>query len=294
MLAQLIYNLRDTFRSIARHKSLTFLSVFTIAITLFLLGSVMIITLNGQLASKQVEDDLEIVAFCTLDVDEEGLNHLKTELSKLPNVKSVDYVSKDSALDNLNARFEKDTDLRTSLEGQNPLPDSFRIKVSAAEHIQETVTRIESFEHIESVRYGQSIVENVVQLSQSVRIFGIVVIAAMVVATLFLINNTISLTVANRQKEIEVMRYLGATNSYISMPFFFEGILVGIVGALVAIFSLYFGYGKLQLYIASTLPFLPVMRDPQLISFVMMILVTIGLFLGAIGSALATGRYLKN
>ena len=288
-----MYNLRDTFRSMSRHKSLTFLSTLTIALTIFFLGVVALATINSQFASKEVENDLEIVAFCSLGIDEDGIKKANEDLDKIEAIETITFVSKEEALAKLNERFDKETDLKTSLDGENPLPDSFRIKVSSAEKIQPTVKDIEKIEHIDSVRYGENIVENVITVNKNIKIFSAIFIVAMVLGTLFLINSTISLTVSNRQREIEVMRYLGASNAYIRMPFFFEGIFIGLVGSLIAIGSLYFGYNKLHAYIIQHLPFMPIMNNVEIITMVLAALLAIGLVLGAAGSALATGRYLK-
>lgn len=293
MLNQLLYNLRDTFRSMSRHKSLTALSVFTIAMTIFFLGAVVLILYNAHLTSQQVEKDLEIVAFCEPNLDQEGTDNLKKIIEDLAYVEGVTFVDKESALRDLNSRFESEVDLKTTFEGENPLPDAFRIKVTSAEYIQPTVKALESVGGIDSVRYGQGIVENVVTFSQNMRIFTSVLIVFMVIGTLFLIYSTISLTVSQRQYEIEVMRYVGATNAYIRMPFFFEGIIIGGLGSGVAVGGLYFAYTRLYTYLRESMPFISLTQDPNFILALLVGLFAVGLGLGALGSAMATGKYLR-
>lgn len=292
-LNQWVYNLRDTFRSMNRHKPLTALSILTIALTIFFLGAVVLMLYNAHLASQQVEGDLEIVAFCQTDLDHQGLNDLKAVIEDMAYVETVAFVDKDSALQDLNQRFESDVDLQTTLDGENPLPDAFRVRVEAAEYIEPTVQALEATPGVDSVRYGQDVVKNVVAVSQNIRIFTSILAVFMVIGTLFLIHSTISLTVSNRQYEIEVMRYLGATNAYIRTPFFLEGVIIGGVGAGLAVLGLSFAYQELYDYLRETMPFVSLANDPHMLSMMFIGLLVAGIALGALGSAIATGKYLR-
>lgn len=292
-LNQLAYNLRDTFRSMNRHKPLTVLSIFTIAMTIFFLGAVLIILYNAHLASQQVESNLEIVAFCEPDLDHDGLNDLKAVIADLPFVEKVSFVDKETALRDLNTRFDPEVDLKTALDGENPLPDAFQVKVTAAEYIATTAKTLETISGVETVRYGQDVVKNVISLSRNMQIFTMMLIVFMVVGTLFLIHSTISLTVSRRHYEIEVMRYVGATNTYIRMPFFFEGIFIGGIGGGLAVLGLYLSYNKIYAYLSESMPFVTLAKDPTLFYLLLAGLFAVGVGLGALGSALATGKYLR-
>ncbi|MBS5916089.1 MAG: permease-like cell division protein FtsX [Clostridiales bacterium] len=289
----MMYGLRDTFRALTRHKAMAGLTTLTIAITLFILGAVILFALNSQAASQKVESELEMVAYLKQDLDNEAIAKLGDEIAKLPEVATVKFVSKEEAIDNLNARFQADDNLKESLEGDNPLPDSYRIKLENAQDSTAVANKIKGMQGIEELRYGENLVRNVVQLNHSVKVFVLIAVLLMLFATLFLISSTISLTVAGRRDEIYIMSLIGATGGIIRMPFFLEGIIIGATGSVLSIVALYFGYSKLEMYISHLLPFLPIYVNMPVIYALMGVLLAIGIVLGAVGSAFAVRKHLN-
>ena len=151
------------------------------------------------------------------------------------------------------------------------------------------MSNTELFPQIELVRYGQDVVDKMIALTNTLEIVCIAIVAGMVLIALFLVNSTIRLTVATRGEEISIMKYVGATNFYIRVPFFLEGLLIGIVGALLADGVLFFGYD----YIGAQLSFITLLHNDQLLIFIMLVLLAGGTLLGALGSNIATKKYLK-
>jgi cell division transport system permease protein len=143
------------------------------------------------------------------------------------------------------------------------------------------------------VRYGQDTVENMIALSGTMEIACIALIIGMLLIALFMVNSTIRLTVAARGEEINIMKYVGATNFYVRVPFFLEGLIIGIVGALLADVAIYFGYAAILEYFAANLAFVTLLNDPNLMMLIMLVLLVGGTLLGALGSNIAIKKYLK-
>lgn len=288
------YGIRDSFRSMMRHKLMSFLTILTIAITLTILSLSSLVAINSYNASRSVEDQLRIVAFLNQDVDESQSESLRKKLASTDHVSNVEFISKDKALESLSGDFSKSNiDLQSTLEGDNPLPNTLCVTVDDATNIEAIASAIGAEPQVESVRYGQDVVHNVINLNRSAMIIGVIIILTMVVATLFLINITIQLTVANRSEEIEIMRLVGAKNAFIRFPFFLEGMILGLFGALASGAVVWWSYEKLYNYLISNLPFLPLINNDYMLQILIGSNVALGIVLGALGSVFAVRKHLK-
>ena len=272
---------------------MAFLTVLTIAITIFVLGIVSLVALNSQSAIHQVENDLEMVVYLKENISREESQKTGEEIGKLPEISSVTFISKDQALANIDKQLKESGTLKESLNGENPLPDAYKVKVTNAEKMDRAVQKIKILSAVSDVRYGEEVVRNVVKLSQSLKAILGIIIVLMILATIFLINSTISLTVSNRHEEIKIMSFVGATPFFIRTPFFFEGIVLGLIGSVLSVTCLYVGYGKLGESIRENLPFLPFFDHSNIVMMLFAFLVSIGILMGAIGSGYAVKKYLK-
>lgn len=287
------YGMRDTWRSLSRHKGMVFVSVLTVAVTLIVLGATLLLAFNSQYMTNNVEEQLEIIAFLKADVSREDALELEKTIRAMPGYKQATFVPKEDALTLMGDKFGGETILTDALGGVNPLPDAYNIKVDSPEQIQGVVDRLEKVDDVEMVRYGKDVVDNVMILSEAIYIACIVVIVAMCIAALFLVNSTIRLTVFARSEEIAIMKYVGATNFYVHIPFFLEGLFIGVFGALLANVAIYFGYNAVVEYLQTYVTFIPVLNDPQLLFELMAGLLIGGTLLGALGSNFAVKKYLK-
>ena len=157
----------------------------------------------------------------------------------------------------------------------------------------EYLSNAEVFPQIELVRYGQDMVENLIALTGTLEVACIALIVGMLLIALFMVNSTIRLTVATRGEEIHIMKYVGATNFYIRVPFFLEGMLIGVTGALLADSVLYFGYRAILEYVGQHISFITLLQNEQLMLLMMAALLIGGTLLGALGSNIAIKKYLK-
>ena len=289
------YGFRDTLRSLWRHKGMVLVSVLTVATMLVALGAATLLAANSEYMARNLEDELEVIVYLNTDVTREDALALEPAIKAIEGFESSVFVPKEDALAEMSTRFDG-TNLAEALGGTNPLPDAYKIKLQTPEQIAGAVAYLENqelFPQVEMVSYGQDTVENMIALSGTMEIACIALIIGMLLIALFMVNSTIRLTVAARGEEINIMKYVGATNFYVRVPFFLEGLIIGIVGALIADVAIYFGYAAILDYFAVNLSFVTLLNNPQLMLLIMAVLLVGGTLLGALGSNIAIKKYLK-
>ncbi len=287
------YGLRDTFRALWRHKAMVAVTVVTVAITFMVLGAAVLISANGQYIEKNLEDDMEIVVFLDTDVTVDERAAIEGAITSLDGYESMRYVTKDEALVIMGERFGGETGLTNALGGVNPLPDAYYIKMQEIEKMPQAAQAVEKLDGVELVRYGQDTVQNMSAFAKALWVGCIAIVAAMIVAALVLVNSTIRLTVSARSEEIAIMKYIGATDFYVKIPFFLEGVILGLIGGGVAFALLYFGYGAAIGYAGEHIAFLNLITDKALVIEVGLYLLLGGAVLGGIGSNIAVRKYLR-
>lgn len=289
------YGFRDTLRSLWRHKGMVLVSILTVATMLTVLGATGLVAANSEYMAQNMEDELEIIVFLNGDVTREDALALETSFHSLEGYKEAAFVPKEQALEEMGTRFDTNQ-LTNATGGVNPLPDAYRIKLDQMEQMDAAVAALsnpEKYPQIELVRYGKDMVDNMIALTATLERVCVVVVAVMLLIALFLVNSTIRLTVAARGEEINIMKYIGATNLYVRIPFFLEGLMIGVIGAIIADGILYFGYQAVLEYMAGSVGFISLLNDAELMRQIMLVLLAGGTLLGAIGSNMAIRKYLK-
>ncbi|MEL7624869.1 MAG: permease-like cell division protein FtsX [Clostridiales bacterium] len=287
------YVVRDGFRNVWRNKVMSVASISTVAISLFLLGVVWLFISNVNHMVTKVESELEINAYIDKTYTRDQGVELMNQISQLPGISLVSYVTKEDALHILQGRFGPDANLAETVGEYNPLPDMIRVKASRPELVPDLAKKLENTIGIETVRYGQGTVEKLLQTADWVERAGFVGLIGISVAAVFLISTSIRLTVYSRREEITIMRLVGATNWYIRWPFLVEGIFIGLFGSLLACAILYFGYLQLAKYLTLNLTFIPLLTDRQVLLTMGGNILAYGSGLGLIGSFLSVFRYLR-
>ena len=275
-----------------RTMSLSSISVLTAC--LLLIGVSFILLFNMRVLVKDVENQNVVVAFVKDGVDQAALTKMKNDFASIENVTNVEFVSKEEGFNEQLNEFGVE---REVLEGviENPLPDSFRITVSNIEEFSVTLAQIKAVENIDTVRESQEIVHQISTMQKSITLICVVIVAVLIIVSLFIIANTIRITMVSRKIDIQVMKSVGATNAFIAWPFMIEGIFIGLFSGLIALgltFALEAGEGSaldslFSLFGSSTfsiMDFLPFFIGGYLIA---------GVILGAFGSVVSLSRYLK-
>ena len=292
-LSSISYSARDAFRSLWRNKFMTAASIATVAISLLILGSAWLLVINSNYLAEMMESELEINIYLKDEVPREEADALKSVIAAIPGVAETIFVPREEGLKTLEDRFGESTDLLQALGDKNPLPDVYRVKAADAASVPEIARLAAEMEKVETVRYGQGMVEKLLLLTKWLRTAGVIVIIAIALAAVFLIATTIRLTVFARRREIGIMKLVGATNWYIRWPFFLEGMIIGLTGALIAVGAINLFYGRLTENIALTISFLPVMKDKTIMYGIFRNLFIMGTALGALGSAISLRRFLR-
>lgn len=287
-------SIRDAFKSVVRNFSLSFASIMCTTITLILVAVAMVAAANINNATKLIEDELTVVVYLNGDVTSEQIENIKTELNSYKNVFETTYKSKDEWKLEMS---EYDDSFKTVLDylDENPLNDSFVVKVKDVKKLSETSEFIKGIEGVDTVKYGEGMVENVISVFDVIQKVVLVVVIALVLVTGFLISNTIKLTIFSRRGEIEIMRLVGASNITIKLPFLFEGFIIGVVGSIIPICITIYGYVILYSRMHGKLfsNMIMLIKPYPFVFNISLILLGIGALVGMYGSIKAVRKYLK-
>lgn len=281
------------FRSLWRNGWMSVASIGTVTITLFIFGLFLLLVLNTNHIASSVESDVEIAAFLDVDLPEEKVLAVGEQLDKIMGVTAVTFVPKEESLEQLTKTFGRDHDLVAALDGKNPLPDYYRVKTLDPTQVGTVARMIGRMAEVEEVRYGQEYVDRLFAVTHWIRISGVALMTLLSVAAVFLIATTIRLTVFARRREIAIMRLVGATNWFIRWPFILEGTFLGLIGASLAVLILLFSYLGVIDQLRTSIPFVPLMTDVNLLKQLLTGMLLAGIALGICGSVLSLRRFLK-
>lgn len=307
------YSTKEAFRHFFRNWTTSFGAVITIFLSLFIIGLFIVGSVLVNSAIGNVEDQVTIQAYISDDASDEAVEAYQDKLERMDNVKNVEFVSKEDALEEYSSSISSNADATLSaLDGQNPLPRSFRIEMEDPSQVEAMADEIKAdsdFREIvddantdvddkdadvaENVRYGQEEASRLFQLTNYIRIAAVVLVALLTFVAFIFINNTIRLSITARRREIAIMRLVGASNGFIRGPFITEGVLQALLGAL-------FSIGVLELFrnlvipkVASGISFMSFNVPMEIYYATYGALVLLGVIIGLFGSAIAMRRYLK-
>jgi cell division transport system permease protein len=291
-LKTLVYYIKEAFLSIFRNGWMSMASIGVVAVTLFILGSFMLLNINVEHLTDEIKNQVEIIAYVDEELDTEEVDELRISVIQLTLVEEVRFVSKDDALERLKENLG---DMVAGYgEGRrNPLRDSFEIRTFIPEDIPEVAAMLRSMPGIAKVDYGTDIVEKLFLFTGVLKWVGLVFMAGLALTAAFLIANTIKLTVNARSNEIMIMKYVGATEWFIRWPFVIEGILLGCIGALIPRLVLSYLYELTVSWAQLNLIFLPLVRPEHVLGEMGTLLLSIGIVIGCLGSLMSMRRFLK-
>ena len=298
LLRMLGRSIRDAFKSVFRNFSLSLASISCIAITLIIVAVSIVVSFNVENFTQEIERDLTIVVFVDNDATQEEVNNVKQELEKINEINKKEIVYKDK--NSIKNDMAKESEVFNTVmaewdEKDNPLKDTFQVKVKNAEKIGVTADKIKKIKKVSVVRYGEGMVEKMISSFETIKKITYVAVIALILVTIFLIINTIKLTIFSRKREISIMRLVGASNFTIKTPFIIEGMILGMLGSLLPIGLIIFGYpalyDKLGGYVFS--PLVKLIGSASFVYTTSLIVLVIGIIVGMLGSASAVRKYLK-
>ena len=287
------YFITESLNSIRRNGLMSLASLMTVALSLLILGVFIILVMNLNHMASVLESQVQVTVYLQDTLKEVEVREVGTRITKLPGVTRVNFIAKEEAMNRFKQRLGEQQGLLAELGEANPLPNSFEVKLDRPERVKPVALAIAQLKGVEAARYGQEVVEQLFNLTRMVRIFGVVLILFLGLAALFIIVNTIRLTVFARRREIGIMKYVGATDWFIRWPFIIEGVLLGFLGACIAVLPLTQFYSMLTGQVYESLAFLPLLPKYPFMGYVNIFLLCAGIGIGALGSVISVKKFLK-
>jgi len=291
-------SVNSSFKSIFRNFSLSMASITCTIITLLLVSIGILLSYNINNITKDIENELTIVILMDKKITSEELDVAKTTLKSVDNVENVKFNSKEAIKKDLASQNDTYAKIvETWGEDENPLQDSFVITVVNVKDINETATTIKNIDKVDRVKYGESMVNELINIFDVVKNATIVLVVALVLVTTFLIGNTIKITIFSRRSEIDIMRLVGTSNTVIKLPFIIEGFLLGTIGSIIPILITIIGYTYAFNSLSSAemtniLNVIKLTEPSSIVYLTSLILLIIGSVVGMLGSLRAVRRYL--
>ena len=287
------YFFREVVLSMIRNRLMTFASIGTVAVSLFVLGVFLVLVMNMSKMASSLESQVQISVYISDDLPEEGRAEIERMTKSFKNVSSVEYVPREEAMKKFRERLGDNQKILDALGEANPLPNSFLVTVTSADDVKKTAASIADLYGVEEVKYGQDVAANLFELTHLMRFFGVVLVILLLGATVFIISNTIRLTVFARRKEIAIMKYVGATDWFIRWPFILEGVGLGIIGGGVSALALRSFYSAMVAKIYETLAFFPMVEQYPFMNYLTLALIGTGILIGILGSTVSLKRFME-
>ena len=287
------YFVREVIISMIRNRWMTFASIGTVAVSLFVLGVFMLIVMNLTRLASELESQVQIAVYLNDALNEEGRNEVEQMMKDMNSIAKIEYIPREQALQKLEERLGDQRYILDALGDSNPLPNSYIVTVKKPEQVESTAAAIADLYGVDEAKYGQDVAAHLFDMTRLVRMFGFLLMVLLTGATIFIISNTIRLTVFARRKEIAIMKYVGATDWFIRIPFILEGIALGFIGGGLSAIALRSFYSAMAAKIYSTLTFFPLMPQYPFINYVTTILIAAGMIIGTIGSTISLKRFLE-
>ncbi|MBR3848417.1 MAG: permease-like cell division protein FtsX [Oscillospiraceae bacterium] len=292
-LYNISYFLREGIHSIFTHRLMSFAAMSVITACLLLMGSFTLVATNIDRLLGDIEEKNKIVAFVEDTYTEEESRALEDDILAIPEVSSVEFMTKTEALEDFKEDFGDESELLDGLDERNPLRDRYTITLHNIEDTQKAADSLKEIEGVAKVSARSDISDKVVQVRDVVTIVCIALVLILVLVSIFIISNTVNLTMFNRREEIAIMKMIGATNGFIRFPFVIEGLLIGIAGAAVALLLQWFVYEYIVASALSGISFIPTLPFGDCVGFICAIFFGTGVIVGGVGSAITLRKFLK-
>lgn len=287
------YFIKEVYTSFKRNIWMTLASIFTVVLSLFILGFFSIVILNLNKMADTLESQVQISVYLKDDLSQEEIDETKETLSKIEGLQDIKFTTREEAMENFKERLGDQQFLLDALDDTNPLPDSFSLTVTSPQQVKTIADTVVALDSVESASYSQDIINHLFNLTHLIRLIGVALIILLTGAAIFIISNTIRLTVFARRKEIAIIKYVGATDWFIRWPFLLEGICLGFIGGGLATIFLYIVYNQVTQEIYEAMAFFPLIPQHPFINYISLAILVAGIIIGALGSTISLKRFLK-
>ncbi|MDK2562749.1 permease-like cell division protein FtsX [Romboutsia sedimentorum] len=295
LMSKFLYSLKQGIKGVFHNKTMSFISIISVTASLIILGIVLTIVLNINQFIKVTKDEInEVRVSVESNIEDDARIELKSNISKLNGVKNVEYRTKETSFKDLKKSWGEDAYL---LEGvNNPLDDYYVVTIDSPNNIKNISNKILKLDGANDVKYAQDVMKNFLSISDTITKFGTVFIVLLLLICLVIISNTIKSRVYSKKEEIQIIKYVGASNGFVIAPFIVEGFIIGIIGSVLAIGSCIGMYGyileKITTIISSVMGNIVLPLTSVYIYLIATLLVT-GISVGILGSVVSVKRHLK-
>lgn len=291
----ILRHFRESGKNLGRNGWMTFASISAVTVTLLLVGVFLVIMLNLNNIAGNVEKDVEISVQLDSAANDQDKEMVGRKLEQIAQVDTVTFSPKEKELNNLIEDLGENGDVFKPFEQDNPLRDVYIVKTKSPQDVIKVAKKIEGFNYVQRVRYGQGYVEKLFDVVNVARNAGIVLIIGLLFTAMFLISNTIKITIVARRNEIEIMRLVGATNTFIRWPFFLEGLWLGILGTVTPMVLIGTGYYYIYENLGPRIDikFVELLPVNPFIIQISIILLLFGALIGVWGSLMSVRKFLK-
>jgi cell division transport system permease protein len=286
-------------KNVWTNRIMTFASFCVILVSLLLVGSMMLFTANVNRFISGIESKNEVVVYLNDGVTDETVSQMETDIKKLDNVAEVVFYSKEQAFEDYKKSMENAEEIFESIGDESPLPDAFKVRVKDISKMTSTIAQINKMQNIYKVSAPNDFADLLIGIKSTVGMISTAVIAALGIVCLVIISNATRASVFARRKEINIMKYVGATNTFIRIPFFVEGMVTGMLAGVAAAGLTWFGYEKFIEALSKQMTLWKAFGIDEFIPFdsvavkVVLGYVGAGALLGAIGTVISTRKHLK-
>lgn len=293
---RLVTFIKDGFKGVFRNGLMSFASILVLFSGLILIGIFTTLIKNVNHNLDKMDDFNELVCYMELEADDETIRNAHESILSLDNVLNVAFVSKEEALEAEKAEYGEEYAFLFDMyntDRANPLPDAFRIEYESVGKLNALQYQLEKVEGVQHIRNSREIAQNIEKFKSVITIGGTWLMALLVIVSLFVISNTIKLTFHSRELEISIMRYIGATKFYITMPFVVESIIISLIASGLGYFTQWYIYRFMVEKLAVDYNIISIIPFSEMNSLFLVIFFGAGLFIGIFGGAITIRRYMK-
>lgn len=285
--------IQDSLKSLRRNKTISTASAATVAATLFILGIFLLTILNVKQGILEVESKVEVKVFLKDNITTKQQGELEKKIKAVDGVVEVVYESKSQAMDKFKKQLgDQNKSLVDGLEKDNPMPNSYVIKVQKPEVVSTVVNSIKGSEGIDTIKDGREVIDKLLAITRTIKWVGSIIFIVLIGVSLFLIGNTIKLTLYSRRREIGIMKYIGATDWFIRWPFIIEGMIIGVVGGVVADLALYYAYKMAYIKASTGLMMIQLVSPQYVLTTILGLFLVSGIVIGSLGSIMSIRKFL--
>lgn len=294
--SSLRYLFKEGFRNTWSNRMMSIASICVLMSCLVLIGCASMIFLNIESLLGRIEEENVVMVYIQDGTTDADINTMGTTLKNMDNIKNVEFISKESAWqEQLDTMEEAQAKFFTEISSDIPLPDAYKVMVNDLSQFDSTVSQIKQLQHIDTIRENKDLAQKLVTIRHGVEVISVVIVAVLLAISVFIIQNTIKLTVYSRRLEISIMKSVGATNGFVRLPFVVEGMILGIISGVISlglVWAFYeFAVKQFGDLIASL--GLEALKFSDYAWYMLGIFIAIGIITGVGGALLSMGKYLN-